>query len=217
MDHAYHQNDTRVHVQKIKAVTKQIAFFDFDGTITTKDTMLELIKFSKGNVAFYTGMVFIAPWMVAMKLGLISATTGKEKMLSYFFGGMPLDKFNETCNHFTAIKLSSLLRKSAMEAINKHLANSIEVVIVSASAENWVSPFCTKYGLKFLCTKLEVVNNTITGKLNGANCNAAEKVNRIILSYNPADYSDIFCYGDTKGDKQMLELATQPYFRAFNH
>jgi NAD(P)-dependent dehydrogenase (short-subunit alcohol dehydrogenase family) len=48
LDHAAHQKHPRISVQKIKAVTRKIAFFDFDGTITTKDTLLEFIRHSKG-------------------------------------------------------------------------------------------------------------------------------------------------------------------------
>jgi phosphatidylglycerophosphatase C len=46
-------------------VKRRIAFFDFDGTITTKDTLLEIIKFQKGTLRFYTGFLLCSPYIAA--------------------------------------------------------------------------------------------------------------------------------------------------------
>ena len=67
---------------------RKIAFFDFDGTITTKDSLLEIIKFQKGIPAFYTGLFFQLPWLIAFKIKIIPNDAAKQKMLTYFFGGM---------------------------------------------------------------------------------------------------------------------------------
>jgi phosphatidylglycerophosphatase C len=194
---------------------KTIAFFDFDGTVTFKDTMLELIKFSKGKPAYYLGMIKLSPYLIALKAGLVSATLAKEKMLTHFFSGDDFNLFNQDCKRFTKNILPALIRPKAIAAINEHLANNHEVVVVSASAENWVSQWCLQNNINYLATKLEIVDDKITGKLSGANCNGQEKVNRIKDKYILSDYSTIYCYGDTKGDKPMLQLATFAYYRTF--
>ena len=51
---------------------KAIAFFDFDGTITTKDTLLEFIRFSKGRFRFYLGFLLYSPYLIAYKIKLIA-------------------------------------------------------------------------------------------------------------------------------------------------
>ena len=194
---------------------KTIAFFDFDGTITTKDTMLELIKFSKGKPTYYLGMIKLSPYLIALKLKLISATQAKEKMLSYFFGGIDLITFNEQCKKFSETILPKLVRPMAIDKIKEHLNNNYEVVAVSASAENWISQWCIQNNINYLATRLEVINDKLTGKLSGPNCNGEEKVNRIKNKYSLPDYSTIICYGDTKGDKPMLQLATFAYYKPF--
>jgi phosphatidylglycerophosphatase C len=194
---------------------KTIAFFDFDGTITKSDTMLELIKFSKGKTAYFLGMMILSPYLIAMKFGLISNTSAKEKMLTYFFGGTSVDIFDETCHRFISDKLPSLIRPKALKKINEHITNHHEVVVVSASAANWISEWCNDNGVNYLSTQLEINGNKITGKLNGPNCNGAEKVARIKNKYNLSDYSTIYCYGDTKGDKPMLQLATFAFYKPF--
>jgi phosphatidylglycerophosphatase C len=64
-----------------------IAFFDFDGTITTKDTLAELLKFQKGKFKYYVGLVFLSPALILYKLGLISNHRAKEILLEFFFKG----------------------------------------------------------------------------------------------------------------------------------
>src|SRR6476469_2752619 len=117
LDHAYHHLYTRKHVQKEKTVKKEIAFFDFDGTITTKDTLLEFIKFCKGGFSFYIGFLLYAPYLVAYKLKIISNQTAKEKILSHFFQDTPVEVFKNYCSDFSKKVLPALIRKKAIEEI----------------------------------------------------------------------------------------------------
>jgi phosphatidylglycerophosphatase C len=194
---------------------KSIAFFDFDGTITTKDTMFEFVKYSRGSARYWIGLCLISPWLVAMKFGLISKARAKEKLLTYFFGNSDIDKFNTDCHSFTAAIIPGLLRKEALIAIQKHKKENTDIVVVSASPENWVGPWCIQNNLQYICTRLEVSNKKITGKLLGPNCNGLEKVSRIKEKFDTAEYKTIYCYGDSTGDKQMLQLATHPFYRCF--
>lgn len=193
-----------------------IAFFDFDGTITKRDTMLELAKFHIGVSGFTVGMLRISPWMVALKLKLITPTTAKEKFLQHFFGDLDCKEFDQICLAFSQQKLPSLIRKDAMEAINWHRSNNHKIVVVSASAENWIRYWCEASNLEYMATKMEVDDNgRITGKLKSVNCNGMEKVTRIKTMFDPGDYENIYAYGDSNGDKPMLSLATHPFYRKF--
>lgn len=177
--------------------------------------MLELAKFHKGKKAFYKGMLFLLPSLVAMKLKLITNADAKEKLLKLFFKGTPIKEFQNICNRFMAQRLPELIRPKALEMINQLKRDQTEIVVVSASADNWVKPWCDNMGIRFLGSCLEVVNDKVTGKLNGPNCNHLEKVNRIKENYRLSDYQEIYCYGDTNGDKPMLGLATNSYYKPF--
>ena len=89
---------------------RKIAFFDFDATITTKDSLMEIIQFLKGRTAFYAGMLLNLPWFIAYKIKLISAGLLKEKILSYFFSGVPQFTFQEQCDQFADRILPHLIR-----------------------------------------------------------------------------------------------------------
>jgi len=192
-----------------------IAFFDFDGTITRKDTMFEMVKFSHGKTGFYKGLVKISPWLIGLKLGIVSAQKAKEQLLSEFYGNWSIDDFNRVCASFTATILPTLIRPDAMARIQQHLAEGTKVVLVSASIENWVAPWCKQHQLHCIGSRLEVINEMMTGRLEGLNCNGKEKVNRILLSYDPAHFDVVYCYGDTRGDQEMLAIAQQPSYRSF--
>ena len=58
-----------------------IAFFDFDGTITKKDSLMHFTAFAKGRFIFYTGMLLLSPVFFCFKLGFVNAE--KMKILMY--------------------------------------------------------------------------------------------------------------------------------------
>ncbi len=194
---------------------KRIAFFDFDGTITSKDTLLEIIKFQKGTLWFYIGLLIISPYIIAYKFKLISNQSAKEKVLKYFFGGTDEKKFQLACDSFAAEKLPALIRTKALHEIKKHLALGSEIVIVTASASNWFRQWSNEYNIKIISSVLEIDNNKITGRLIGKNCYGNEKVSLIKQHYNLHEYNEIYCYGDTSGDTPMLELGSIAFYKPF--
>ncbi len=195
---------------------KKIALFDFDGTITTKDTMLELIKFQFGDTGFYRGMLMISPWLIGLKAGWIDSQKAKEKLLSFFFKGMSIHDFEKICRRFSEERLPALIRKEALQKILELQEKHFTIVVVTASADSWVKFWCDKNNLPYLASEMQVLDEKITGKLKGANCNFFEKVNRIKAAYNLEEYIEIHAFGDSSGDKEMLAIATHPFYRKFN-
>lgn len=196
-------------------MTKSIAFFDFDGTITTRDTMLELIRFKKGSYQYYKGMAFLSPLLAGVKAGLVDAQQGKERLMGHFWGGTEIADFHALCEEFCENKLPRILRPGALQKISEYKDQGMEVVVVSASAAQWVEPWTKKMKLSLISSKLKEDGLRISGKLEGLNCNGDQKVIRIREAYNLENYNSIYCFGDTKGDLPMLALATHPFFKPF--
>lgn len=192
-----------------------IAFFDFDGTITFKDTLWEVIKFQKGTSTFYTGLAVLSPWLILMKLKLISRKSVKEKVLTYYYKNTSINEFQNKCDDFITTKLPSLIRADALKQIEEHKKNGVTIVVVSASPQNWIMGWCKLFDITCIATKLEIKNDKLTGKIDGKNCSGEEKVRRIKELYNLEKYDPVYCYGDTNGDKNMLSLATFPYYKPF--
>ncbi len=135
---------------------RRIAFFDFDGTITTKDTLLELIKFQKGKTYFYFGFLINFPMLIAYKLRLISGHQAKQAILRFFFNHTPYSAFRDQCERFALSVLPGLIRPKAIKEINTLLNTGIEVVIVTASVDAWIKSWSDTFGVPLITTLLEV-------------------------------------------------------------
>ena len=191
---------------------KKIYAFDFDGTLTTKDTLLEFIRFAKGTLAFGLGFLRYTHLLVLMKLGFYPNWKAKQKVFAHFFKGMSIDDFDALCQEFAASS-KHLLRPKGIEAINKAQSEGSEVLIVSASIDNWVQPFFAN--VKVLGTQIEVVDGKLTGRFLTKNCYGQEKVNRILALYpNRQDYH-LTAYGASRGDKELLAWADESFFKPF--
>jgi phosphatidylglycerophosphatase C len=205
-----------VNKENIHATGKQtLVLFDFDGTLTHKDTLFEFTRYAVGNARFIFGLMVLALPLVLQKIKLVSAQRAKEMFLSHFFRNTSLENFNTLCNSFCAAVLPLLVRQKAMDAILQHQRKGARVIIISASPINWIHPWAMKNNIETIATKLEIQNQMLTGKIAGANCNGEEKVNRLKAYLDIKQYDQIIAYGDTAGDLPMLNLATTKFFKPF--
>lgn len=220
---------------------EKVYAFDFDGTLTTRDTFLAFIRHARGNIAFVWGMMLHAPRLVLMLLGMYPNWKAKQRVFAHFFKGMTIDDFNQRC-WFFAYEKRHLIRPKAIEALRQAQAEGAQVLVVSASVENWVSrcieaalataPHTAKKDSEeksltsndnslssnnptFLCTRIEVKNNRLTGRLLGRNCYGEEKVRRIEEALPHRERYHLIAYGDSRGDKEMLEYADERHYKPF--
>lgn len=195
---------------------RRLALFDFDGTLTTRDTLLSFIRFYWGNARFVGGMLVMSPYLLAYKIKLIKNWQAKEKVLRFFFRDEQVEVFNSKCVMYCRQVLPALLRPVAVKRLNFHRDRGDRVIVVSASAENWIAPWTEGLGVELLATRLESRQGKLTGKLSGMNCYGREKELRIKAILDPSEYSEIFAYGDSRGDREMLAMAGNPMYRRFD-
>ena len=184
----------------------KIYAFDFDGTLTTRDTLLEFICFACGAPRFLLGFLLHAPLLVLMKLRLYPNGKAKQRVFTWFFKGMTVEAFDALCQDF-ANTHRHLLRPDVVRVLEQALAEGSEVLIVSASIDNWVQPFFPS--VTVLGTQIEVADGRLTGRFLTPNCYGQEKVRRILaLHPDRADYH-LTAYGDSRGDREMLAFADE--------
>jgi phosphatidylglycerophosphatase C len=196
-------------------VKKDLAFFDFDGTITNKDTLIEFIKFTKGRFLLYSGFILNLPYLIAYRFRIISNQRAKERLLTFFFHNISAQQFEKHCTEFSDQLLPSLLRRGALQEIKRLKEENVTVVVVSASPENWIQKWTSENRLTLIASKLEVSNGLVTGKILGKNCNGDEKVSRIMQEFDLARFNIVAAYGDAVGDKPMLRLAKKSFYKYF--
>jgi len=193
----------------------KLAFFDFDGTITTKDSLVDFIQFAVGRGAYYRGLLVLSPMLTAYLLKLIPSQRAKERLIAYYFQDWGREEFKKTANRYAIKQIDSIVRPDALEKIRWHQAQGHRVVVVSASIECWLKAWCTKQGIELLSTKLEFFDEKISGRFATKNCYGAEKANRIKAHLNLEEYEHIYAYGDSSGDKELLALADEPHYKPF--
>ena len=194
----------------------RLAIFDFDGTITKKDSFLEFMKFYSGSIRFFLGFSLLSPIMGLFFFKIIPNWKAKEAALKYFFAGVPIEVFNEKCEIFSKKVIPKLVKKSALEAIKNHQKQNDRIIVISASAENWLTHWCTFNNLELIATRLEIKDGKLTGKLSGMNCYGDEKECRLKSYLDVQQFDEIHVYGDSSGDKAILNLATHPFYRHFH-
>lgn len=198
---------------------KKIYCFDFDGTLTTSDTLLEFIKYAKGTSRFLMVFLMYSPLLVLMKLHLYPNWKAKQQIFAHLFAGMRIEKFDALCRGF-AEESQHLLRPKGITLMHEALVAGAQVFIVSASIDNWVRPFFdirNLKGVQVLGTQIEVEDGKLTGNFKSNNCYGKEKVHRIteaLKSFERSEY-EIEAFGDSRGDKEMLAFADKGHFKPF--
>lgn len=190
--------------------------FDFDGTITTKDTFIAFIRFVKGDLRTFLGLLLYAPILIMMKLKLYPNWKAKQHLFTYFFKGMNIKEFKLKCNEF-ARHNKTLIRPLALIEIQKALKEGEKVIIITASIDMWVRPFFSELdkNIHIVGTKIEEKEGKVTGHFVTRNCYGAEKVNRLKEIMPNRDSYELISYGDSRGDKELLEYADKGYFKPF--
>ena len=194
-----------------------IAIFDFDGTITRRDSLADFIRFSRGWFRMAAGAVVLGPVLIRYALGILGNKEAKERVLKYFFAGMPAGHLKELGTRYALMRIPRIVRASAMDRIRWHQEQGHRVLIVTASPALWLKPWCDREEIELIATQLEEADGTITGNLAGANCYGAEKAARLKQEIDFSAVEYVYAYGDSHGDDEMLALADEPHYSPFSN
>jgi len=154
--------------------------------------------------------------LLLMKMRLMNNGKVKQAVFSTFYKNYPADRLMRQGDEYSVKHLDVLVRDSAMRQLNEHIKNGDRVVIVTASLDIWLKKWCENNNAELICTQAEAVGNIMTGRFATPNCYGPEKVRRIKELINLSDYNEIYAYGDSRGDREMLALADKSFYRQFS-
>ena len=192
-----------------------IVAFDFDGTLTIRDSFTEFLRWRAGRGGWALGLVKLAPAVASYARdrdrGRIKAASVRE-----FLRGVPRAELEAEAGRFAERVWSRFMRPDALAVWNDWGAKGVHRVIVTASPETTVAPFARRLGAEALLGTplLFDADDRVTGAFAGPNCRGEEKVRRLRAAYGD-DVRLAAAYGDTSGDTEMLGIADQPGFRVF--
>jgi phosphatidylglycerophosphatase C len=190
-----------------------LALFDFDHTITTRDTFTDFIHcaLSRRRLAF--GRALLTPTIVGYRLGVVSSNTIRSHIVRVAFSGDDHARVQDIAHTYARTALPHAARPEMMRAIERHQAAGHTVAVVSASLDVYLSEWCRMHGLQLLCSSLEARDGRLTGRFAGPQCDFDEKALRVRATFNLGAYARIHAYGDSPGDHAMLALAHRRVLR----
>lgn len=194
---------------------RPIVAFDFDGTLTVRDSFTQFLRWRAGPGGWALGLVKMAKATAAYARdrdrGAIKAASVKV-----FLKGVRRADLEADAARFADHAWDTFMRPDALKVWEDWGRKGAHRVIVTASPEITVAPFAYRLGADALLgTHLTFdADGRITGAFSSPNCRGEEKVRRLKAAYGP--YVRLTAaYGDTSGDTEMLAIADQPGFRVF--
>lgn len=194
-----------------------VAAFDFDGTLTYRDTLLPFLIHITGFAPFVSGAAGALPDMVRFLFGRLDNQSAKESLLKQFVGGRCLSQLDYLGREFAEQNLERMMRPAGISRLRWHQDQGHYCVLVSASLDVYLKHWSKSYGMDgLICSSLEADSRGVaTGKLLGNNCRGLEKVRRLQELLGQRPVHEVYAYGDSTGDRELLSFADKPYYRRF--
>ena len=180
---------------------RKVAVFDFDGTITKRDTFLPfLLSYGSGKIirsAFKTAL--------QRKKGNFRNTL-KANALREIFAGYPIERFLNDGMAY-AESLHNKFRKGTLDHIAGHKAQGHILVMVTASLASYTRPIGSLLGFDHVIgVELEAEAEFLTGEIKGNNVRGSEKA-RLLKEWLGEEEVEVWGYGNSRGDREMLAMA----------
>ncbi len=192
-----------------------VAAFDFDVTITTKDTFVPFLDLAFGRMRVRRVFFQLALDAFKVVLKLSSRDVFKERLIRSLFQGENVNRLVEI-GRLHAADILKLVRPAAWKRIEWHKSRGDRLVMVSASLDLYLAPVAEALGFDdLLCTRPTINHLVFDGGIAGRNCRGQQKVNLLRSLLGNLDQYDLYAYGDSEGDREMLHVSKYAYFRAF--
>lgn len=192
-----------------------IAAFDFDGTISTRDTFLPFLTLAFGFRRVAGAFVGLAGEGIGVVCGFSDRDRFKRQLIARLFRGESVARLRQL-GQTHARRIETLLRPTALERIAWHRAQGHRLVMVSASLDLYLADLAMRLGFDdLLCTCPSGDRQRFDGGIRQANCRGREKVRRLELLLGELTHYTLYAYGDSAGDRELLAAADFPHYRPF--
>jgi phosphatidylglycerophosphatase C len=190
-----------------------LALFDFDGTITTRDAYPGFCSYCSPRWRVWLGWTLLGLPYLGMKRGWVSPKFMRLVLAFITFSGTREAHVRAAGERYARDVIPGMLRPEAMARIDWHRAQGDCIVVVSGSMAYYLEPWARANGLEVVCNRPTVRGVRLTGLLEPPDCDGENKVRRVRARYDLAQYPLVYAYGDSAGDRPMLAIAHRRWFR----
>jgi phosphatidylglycerophosphatase C len=193
-----------------------VAAFDLDGTLTEGGSVFKWLRCVGGNRRAWSAAMARS---VQLSWGVLrsgpAADRAKESLFRGVLAGRSDAEVSEQSRRFAEEHLATHARETYVARLKWHLDEGHRVVVVSASPELYVKVVAGLLGAHgAIGTRLAADPlGRLTGGYLGRNCRGEEKLRRLhewIERQEPSGEIEIYAYGNSRGDRRMLEGAQHP-------
>lgn len=188
-----------------------LALFDFDGTITTVSAFPAFMEVAIAPKRLAIGKCLLAPMLLGYKLGVVGPGIVRRSVAYAGFRGARESAVRAAGLLFSRDFIPRILRDEAMDRIAWHKAQGDLVVVVSASLDAYLAPWCEHHGVALICNTLASQGGVLSGRFLDGDCDGRAKVRRIRERYDLHRFPVVYAYGDTDEDRGMLDLANRKF------
>jgi phosphatidylglycerophosphatase C len=193
-------------------VSEQVAAFDLDGTLTVSDCVVPFLRRLAGRTAIARALARRPRESLAGVVRL-DRDRLKEVVVGQVYAGRRVEDVEIAGKDFAAEIERDRLRPDVLARLRWHQARRHRTVIVSASLREYVQPLAASLGIDaVLCTAVIAREGVYTDRLLGGNCRGSAKVARLHdwLAEHDLRGAELWAYGDSTGDRYMLDAADHP-------
>lgn len=193
---------------------RHLAAFDFDGTLTHRDTLFGFLRAAFGDAALARGLVRCAPSVVQARLGrgpgdVHPRDVGKVRLLRSLAAGRDAAMVAEHGESY-ARSLPERFRPDVLGRLRWHHREGHDVVLVSAGLATYLDHLTDELDLAAViaCELAADDRGLLTGELARPNVRGPEKEVRLrewLAGREP--YGTIWAYGNSSGDRELLAMA----------
>lgn len=207
-----------------------VAVFDFDGTLTRRDTSLPFVFFVLGRVKTWLTIIRLVPLfgldlLYAFRderppsragqrepLGGVGGrweTSAHERLVRHCFAGMTADRLRGLGKRFMAVEGVHLIRKAGLRRLAWHKQQGHRCILISAAIDVYLDPWAIDAGFDdVLGTQLELDDEGVfTGRFAVEPCWGRAKLRRLESVLGSLSDYTVFAYGNGRGDKDLLAVA----------
>lgn len=192
-----------------------IAAFDFDGTLTDRDTLLPFLYYVSGRKKTIKALLELTPEFFCYLVGSVSRQKVKEQILSKVIGLESQKAMQKKGTEFAEKIIPTLLKPGMLKRLLWHQSQGHHCILISAAVDLYIQPWGQIMGFQTIISSHCEVNTQgqLTGNLIGLNCWGKEKVRRLTEIIGPRDRYELYVYGDSLGDTELLEMADHAFYR----
>jgi phosphatidylglycerophosphatase C len=195
---------------------KGIAVFDFDGTISFRDSFLDFIRFTHGGTRLLGCVALNIPFIIIYYIGLYPSHKLKQRFFSYFYKGFGQEILERKGIEYCEKRIDKIIYPGAKKRIAWHHSQGHKIYLLTASSGLWLGEWCKINGISLIGTEFEVVDGRYTGRISGKNCRGKEKARKLQIEVDLGNSVETYGYGDSKSDKDFLALVSKPFHFPLN-